>query len=383
MDFQLTSEQRMIQESAKRMVEKEIEPILKRHDPDSPLPKEAAREIKKIGARQGLTAARIPESAGGAGMSAMTLGLMMEQMPIVAFFLCGDAVATRIYLGGTPEQRERWLPGIIHGDTFACSGLSETSGGSDPRGIATKAVADGDYMVVNGHKIWISGALMSDMVLVTAVSGRDDRGRGIITRIMVEESESPYIRKHIKTLGLRQGHLGELFFDNCRVPKRNIVGEPGDASRVLTETWLVQRVLFGLLAVNMAQKAFDAALKYAGEHSVFGRKIGGFQLVQELLADISTAITTSRLLCYYALNCVDNKQRSNQVTAMAKRYSISACQKAVSMAMEVHGAMGISVELGLERLYRDIRMLPIPDATNQILTLIEGRELTGMPAFHG
>jgi alkylation response protein AidB-like acyl-CoA dehydrogenase len=383
MDFQLTSEQRMIQESAKRMVEREIEPILKRHDPDSPLPKEAAREIRKIGARQGLTSARIPESAGGAGMSALTLGLMIEQMPVAAFFLCGDAVAMRIYLGGSPEQRECWLPGIIKGDTLACSGLTETGGGSDPRGIATKAVEDGDHVIVNGHKIWISGATISDMVLVTAISGRDDRGRGIVARIMIEESESPYIRKHIKTLGLRQGHMGELFFDNCRVPKRNIVGEPGDASRVLTETWLVQRVLFGLLAVNMAQKAFDSALKYSGERVVFGRKIGGFQLVQQVLADISTAITTSRLLCYHALSCVDNKQRSNQITAMAKRYSISACQKAVSMAMEVHGAMGISVELGLEQLYRDIRMLPIPDATDQILTLIEGRELTGIPAFQG
>ena len=222
---------------------------------------------------------------------------------------------------------------------------------------------------------------MSDVVLATAISGKDDKGRGIVTRIMVEESESPYIRKHIKTLGLRQGHLGELFFDDCRVPKRNIIGEPGDASRVLGETWLVQRVLFGLLAVNMAQKALESAVRYAGEHAVFGRKIGGFQLVQELLADISAAVTTSRLLCYYALNCIDSRQPAGQVTAMAKRYSISACQKAVSMAMEVHGAMGISVELGLEQLYRDIRMLPIPDATNQILTLIEGRELTGISAL--
>jgi alkylation response protein AidB-like acyl-CoA dehydrogenase len=381
MDFQLTSEQRLIQESAKRMVEREIEPILKRHDPDAPLPKAAALAIKKIGARQGLTSARIPESAGGAGMSAMTLGLMTERLPPTAFFLCGDAVATRIYLGGTPEQQERWLPGIIHGDTMACSGLSETLGGSDPRGIATRAVADGHHMVVNGHKIWISGATVSDVVLATAISGRDDKGRGIVTRIMVEESESPYTRKHIRTLGLRQGHLGELFFDDCRVPKRNIIGEPGDASRVLGETWLVQRVLFGLLAVNMAQKALESAVRYAGEHAVFGRKIGGFQLVQELLADISAAVTTSRLLCYYALNCIDSRQPAGQVTAMAKRYSISACQKAVSMAMEVHGAMGISVELGLEQLYRDIRMLPIPDATNQILTLIEGRELTGISAL--
>jgi len=383
MDFELTSEQRMIQESARRMAEREIDPILKRHDPDSPLPKEAAREIKKIGARQGLTAARIPESAGGAGMSALTLGLMMEQLPVAAFFLCGDAVATRVYHGGSAEQRERYLPALIAGDAFGCSGITEASGGSDPRGIRTKAVRDGDHMIVNGHKMWVSGAAICDMMLVTASLGKDERGRNILVRIMIEQAQSPFIRKGIKTMGLRQGHLGEAIFDDCRVPVRNVIGEPGDVSRVLTETWLVQRPLFGLLAVNMAQQALDAAVKYAGERVVFGRKIGGFQLVQKLLADISMAVTTSRLLCYYALSCIDNGQRANHITAMAKRYSIAACQKAVSMAMEVHGAMGISCELGLERLYRDIRMLPIPDATNQILTLIEGRELTGIPAYQG
>jgi alkylation response protein AidB-like acyl-CoA dehydrogenase len=131
----------------------------------------------------------------------------------------------------------------------------------------------------------------------------------------------------------------------------------------------------------MADAALNLALQYAGQRVQFGRPIGSTQLVQEMLADISTAVTTSRLLCYYALSCIDKGDRANQVSAMAKRYSIAACQRAVSLAMEVHGAMGISRELGLERYFRDIRMLPIPDGTNQILTLIEGRELTGMKAY--
>src|SRR5690606_20619090 len=124
-------------------------------------------------------------------------------------------------------------------------------------------------------------------------------------------------------------------------------------------------------------------VKYAGEREMFGRKIGGFQLVQQLLADIAAAVTTSRLLCYYALNCVDNGTPSGQASSMAKRYAVDACIRAISMAMEVHGAMGISTELGLEELYRDARMLPIPDGTNQILTLIEGREITGLSAIRG
>jgi alkylation response protein AidB-like acyl-CoA dehydrogenase len=131
----------------------------------------------------------------------------------------------------------------------------------------------------------------------------------------------------------------------------------------------------------MADAALSVALKYAGDRVQFGRPIGSTQLVQEMLADISTAVTTSRLLCYYALSCIDNGDRANQISAMAKRYAIANCQRAVSLAMEVHGAMGISRELGLERHYRDIRMLPIPDGTNQILTLIEGRELTGTQAY--
>ena len=155
----------------------------------------------------------------------------------------------------------------------------------------------------------------------------------------------------------------------------------GDAARVLTLTWLANRPLFGLMATNMAQRALDAALKYAADRSQFGRSIASYQLVQELLADISAAVTTSRLVCYYALDCIDNGERANGVSAMAKRYALAACQRAISMAMEVHGAMGISREVGLEQLYRDCRMLPIPDGTNQILALIEGRELTGVSAY--
>ena len=382
MDFQLTSEQRQIQESVRKVMEGEITPILKRNDPNAPLPMPAVKEISKILVRQGLTALRLPESVGGAGMSALNFGIVKEQIPPTVTFLCGEAVALRIYYGGTMEQRERYIPALIKGEKHGATGITEPDTGSDPRGIRTKAVRDGGHIVLNGRKTWISGAAICDLMLVIASTGKDERGFNQTIMIVVDRKESPFVTRPIPTLGFKQGHMGEAIFEDCRVPIRNVIGEVGESSRVLKQTWLVQRPMYGLWAVQMGQKALDAALKYAGERVMFGRKIGGFQLVQELLADASAAVTTSRLLCYYALDCIDKGlPNADQLSAMAKRYAIKSCQNAVSMAMEVHGAMGISCELGLEQLYRDVRMLPIPDGTNQILTLIEGRALTGISAI--
>lgn len=383
MDFELTSEQRMIQESVRRMVDREIQPILDSHDQDTPLPKEAMRSILQLCASQGLTSARVPESAGGAGLPTLVYGIMMEQLPpVVTLAVLGQEVTvTRIHFESTDEQRERLIPDIAAARKITCTGTTEPDVGSDPRSVKTRAEDVGDAYVLNGRKMWITNASICDVINVTASAGTDENGLSRMLRIVVDREESPFESREIPVLGLRQGHLGEVAFENCRAPKANQLGQVGDAARILTLTWLANRPILGLCAVHMADKALEVALKYAGDRIQFGRPIGSTQLVQELLADIATAVTTSRLLCYYALSCIDKGERANQISAMAKRYSIATCQRAVSLAMEVHGAMGVSRELGLERYYRDIRMLPIPDGTNQILTLIEGRELTGMKAY--
>ncbi len=383
--FQLTSEQRQIQDAIQRMVERDIKPILKAHAPDRPLPKEDMRRILEICAQQGLTCARVPESAGGAGLPTFTYGLMMEQLPpVVTLAVLGQEVtATRISLDSTPEQRERFLPGIMSGKLITCTGTTEPDVGSDSRGVKTRLEDDGaDHFRLTGRKMWITNASICDLINVTAAYGKDEHGRPNSTRIVVEREHSPFESRDIPVLGLRQGHLGEVLFDNCYVPRQNQLGTPGDAARVLNVTWLANRPILGLCAVHMGQRALDAALLYAGDRKQFGRPIASFQLVQEMLADIATAVTTSRLLCYHALSAIDaGEQQANHLSAMAKRYSLAACMRAVSLAMEVHGAMGVSCEMGLEELFRDVRMLPIPDGTNQILTLIEGRELTGIPAY--
>lgn len=385
MDFQLTSEQRMIQESARRMVERDIQPVLDKQDRERPLPKEVMRQLLQVCARQGLTSARVPQTVGGAGLSTLTYGLMFEQLPpVVGFAIVGqEATATRIAYDSSDEQRERLLPDIIAARKITCTGSTEPDAGSDHRGIKTRAAMNGEHVVIDGRKMWITNASICDIINITATLGKASDGANRMIRVVVDREESPFETSKTPCLGLAQGHMGEVLFENCRVPKRNILGREGDAARVLTLTWLANRPLFGLMAVNMAQRALDMAVKYAGDRSQFGRPIASYQLVQELLADIASAVTTSRLVCYYALDAIDNGDRANGVSAMAKRYALAACQRAISMAMEVHGAMGISRELGLEQLYRDCRMLPIPDGTNQILALIEGRELTGISTFRG
>jgi len=385
MDFQLTDAQKQIQESAKQMVAREINPILRAHDPDRPLPKSELMKIFAVLAREGLTAPRIPASAGGSGMRMLDYGLVFEQLPpaIAIANMAHEATVARIHFQSKPEQRERFLPEAIAGRKLCCTATTEPDSGSDPRSVRTSLTEEGDWLVLNGRKLWISNGTVADLAIVTCSSGKDSKGNSILRRVVVEREISSYEAREVDVLGMRQGHLSELVFDNCRVPKQNALGELGDAAKILTITWNGNRPLVGLCAVGLAQRALDAAIQFAGVRKQFGGPIAGKQLIQERLADIATAVTASRLLCYYALSVIDSGGRANGPSAMAKRFATSACEQAVSLAMHVHGAMGIARETGLEQLYRDIRMLPIPDATNEILTLIIGRELTGLEAFRG
>ncbi len=385
MDFALSEEQRMLRDSARQITEKRINPVLRSHDRNRPLPKEAVLKIFEIFSQQGLTAPRLPVELGGSGMRMLDYGLVFEQLPpVIAMALLGQEVTVaRIGLESEKEQRQRFLPELIAGRKICCTATTEPDVGSDPRGVKTEVREEGNSLVVSGRKMWITNASISDIILVTCSAGTDANGRNRLRRVVVERAASPYETREIERLGLRQGHLAEVLLDQCRVPKENAIGRSGDAARLLTTTWNGNRPLIGLLAVNMAQRALDAAIQYAGVRRQFGQTIGKKQLVQADLADIAAAVETSRLLCYAALAQIDSGARANGISAMAKRYATTACLQAISLAMSVHGAIGISAELGLEELFRDARMLMVPDGTNEILALIVGRELTGLDAFHG
>jgi alkylation response protein AidB-like acyl-CoA dehydrogenase len=387
MEFERTEDQTLLVDSARRMVETEIMPILDRNQQDRPLGKAEMLKIFAVFSREGLTAPRLPMEVGGSGMKMLDYGMVYEQLPpVVAISLLSHEVTiTRIHAESTEEQRERFLPDAIAGRKICCTGSTEPDAGSDPRGIKTRVAERDGKLVINGRKMWITNGSISDIAVVTCI-GADPAaaaGQSQMRRIAIQRETSPYETREIPCVGLQQGHLAELLFDDVGVPTNNALGATGDAARVLTVTWNVNRPLMGLSAVHLAQRALDAAITYAGMRKQFGRLIGGTQLVQERLADIATAVETSRLLCYKALAEVDRGVRSNGLSAMAKRYATNACLQAISSAMGVHGAMGVSHEMGLEQLFRDARMLLVPDGTNEILALMIGRELTGIEAFRG
>jgi alkylation response protein AidB-like acyl-CoA dehydrogenase len=184
-------------------------------------------------------------------------------------------------------------------------------------------------------------------------------------------------------LGLRRHHMAEVTFDGCPVPAGHLVGEPGEGAGVYALSWLSQRPCIGLIAVHLAREALARALDHARERTQFGRPIGAFQLVQSMLVEMSTLVDTSRYLCYRALHLLDAGQPARYESSVAKAYATEAAVKVTNMAMQVHGALGLSVELGLEKMFRDARMLTIPDGTTQIQQLIAGRELLGLNAIRG
>jgi alkylation response protein AidB-like acyl-CoA dehydrogenase len=385
MDFELTEEQELMRDAAQRMVQQEIAPRLAAHDKTRALPKPAFLEIFAAVANIGLTAPRLPESAGGSGIKMLDYGIMFEQVPpaVSMSMLSQDVCIARIYAEGNAGQRQRFLPDLIAGRKLGCTGSTEPDTGSDPRGIKTRLRQDGDMLVLDGRKMWITNVSLCDTMIVTCVDSRGAGGDGRIVKVIVDRAQSPFEAREIDAIGLQQGLLGEAVFDGCRVPPENLVESEQGGTQVLKTSWNVNRPLVGLQAVHLAEKALSLALDYAKVRKAFGKVLGAHQLIQERLSDIATAIAASRLLCYQALSLIDLAKAADGAAAMAKRYAQNACSDAVWQAMNILGAMGLSREAGIEELYRDIRMLAIPDGTNEILALIQGRELTGVEAFRG
>jgi alkylation response protein AidB-like acyl-CoA dehydrogenase len=261
-DLELNETERLLAETARRVVEKEIEPRLAAHPPDQPLPKGVMLDLHRLAGELGYHGARLPEGDGGSGLTYIMLGILQETLPpVLGFSLLGhESTIKRIHMGGTAEQKARFLPPLLGARKLAGTATSEPNVGSDPRAIETTATLDGDHYLLNGTKLWVTNGPVIDTVIVVASLGRDAGGRNLITRFIVDRDESPFDSREIPTIGLQQGPLGEMTFRDCRVPKENLLGEPGDAHHSLTFTWLANRAGIGLFGVHLAGKALAASL---------------------------------------------------------------------------------------------------------------------------
>lgn len=382
MNFEETDDQRQMIDATRKMVSSKIDPVLQKNAGAGPLSKNNLLLIFKTLAELGIAAPRLPAEAGGSGMKMLEYGLLYECLPpvIAISLLSHEGTLSRIYAGCPDELKERLLPDLIAGKRIACTANTEPEAGTDSRAIRTTLRKEGARHVINGRKMWITNASVCDLVNVSCVM-RDAGGTARTVRVIVERDVSPFEVRETPMFGLRDGHLGEVLFDNVAVPEQNILTGGGDAPKFLTMTWNGNRPLLGLSAVHLATKALEAAKEYALERRAFGKPLAGHQSVQQHLAQIEADVISSRLMCLYALDCIDRGMRPNGTSAMAKRFAMMACERAISLALTLHGAMGYSEELGLTGLLRDVRMLQIPDGTNEILGLIQAREMTGLAAF--
>ena len=384
-DFpRFSEEDLMLRETVRRFTAEKLRPYLDTL-PDAAVDKPNLLRLMQMMKPFGILGAKIPEAHGGDELTNVQLGILYETLPAEAAMIAStnSLNAARILNGGSKELCERYLPGILSGEVIVASAISEPNAGSDISSMRTRAELEGDNYIVNGQKVWSSGGDVADLLVVAVSCGKDARGRAIIGRLLVDKSQSKAETRILPMHGLKRHGMAEVNFDNCVVPKGHMIGEPGDGEQALALSWLTHRVCIGLIALSIAQEALTKSIEYAKLRVQFGRPIGASQIIQSKLGDMSVAVETSRYLCYRALYQLDQGIESRYASSVAKLQATETAVKVTSEAIQIHGASGLSTEMGLEKLARDARMLTIPDGTSEIQRLIAGRELVGINAIRG
>ncbi|APX26162.1 MULTISPECIES: acyl-CoA dehydrogenase family protein [Salipiger] len=383
MDFDPTEDQKMMVEAVARLSADALAPILAREPASQPLSKAVMAEIYGHLAGFGLTAMRLPVELGGSGMSMVDYGLMIGELPpaVALSLVSHDGSTVRMATGAPEDLRQRHLNELIAGRKIICTATSEPEAGSNSNAIRTRVTFDGETARISGRKMWITNASVADLFIVTCTSGTDAAGKPLNHRMLVERDRPGVTVTEIPLTGLRQGHLSEVNFEDVVVPADHAIGEPGDAGKLMTLVWNGNRPLLGLIALGIARRALALAQEHCATRRQFGRPLAAMQLVQQDLSEIEMLIESARLTCLSALHAMDMGRRANGASAMAKRLATGNAVRAIDLAMQLHGALGITEEMGLEQMWRDARIFQVPDGTMGILSLIHGREMTGMAAF--
>lgn len=378
LDELLTDEQKLIRESVRSFVKKEITPIIETHAQNATFPNEI---IKGLG-EHGCFGPFVPQEYGGAGLDYTTYGIMMQELERgdsgvrSTASVQGSLVMYPILTYGSEEQKKKYLPKLATGEWMGCFGLTEPDHGSNPAAMLTNFVEDGDHVILNGAKMWISNAPFADIAVVWA---RNPEGRiqGLILERGMEGFTTP------ETTGkwsLRASATGELVFDNVRVPKENIlpnvVGLKGPLG-------CLSSARFGIAwgALGAAMDCYDTALNYAKERIQFDKPIGAFQLIQKKLAEMITEITKGQLLVWRLGQLRDQNRATPAQISMAKRNSCEIALKIAREARQILGGMGISGEYSIMRHMMNLESVITYEGTHEIHLLITGQDITGLAAF--
>lgn len=326
----------------------------------------------------------IPRTEAG-DIDWLAVGTLMEVIastnPSLAFMVVETLVMPAMVWDLLDQEQRDAYGHLFSSRTFMSGAFSEAGAGSNPNEIRTRARREGDHWVLNGTKIWSSGASHSDSILVACLLEDDASAEPQFGLLLVDRASSPYITRNIEMLGLRAHALSEVFFDDVRVPLHARVGA-GRSGQSLVQGMLQRaRSYLAVNAVGIAQRALDLSVEYSKVREQFGKPIGSFQLVQQLLAEMAIDVRVGRLAAFNAFNVLMAGERGTLEVSTAKAFCTEMAQRVTSKAIQVHGAFGLSSEGEVEGLFRDARMTTIPDGTTQIHMLIIGRALTGLNAL--
>lgn len=382
MDFNLKQEDRILKDSLWDFLKKEIVPLAEEYESEQ---KYVTKGIIKKLAEFGYAEAMVPESEGGLELSYVSYAIMVEQLAkawgsLRSIVTCSGMATSIIATHGTKRQKEKFLPRLMSMDETACFALTEPNVGSDASAVETEAVKDGDYYVLNGTKTLITGASMADVMCVYATLDKSKGSKGI-TAFLVRRDESEFTTSNIRKMGNRSCPLCEVNFKDCRVPAENLLGEEGGGLKIALSGLNVGRVTVTFGVAGVGQAALDAAIRHAKDRVQFGKPIGSFQLVQEMIVDMSLKVDVSRLLGYRAAAMLDEGLDCRKEASFAKLYSTEAIVDVCAKAIQIHGGYGYTEEYPVERYYRDVRHLTMAEGTTQVQTLIAGRDILKLSAI--
>ncbi|MER5723102.1 acyl-CoA dehydrogenase family protein [Streptomyces sp. NPDC053741] len=383
MNLELSEEQDAVRQLAEDFVAREITPHVVEWDRAESVDKAI---VEKLGAL-GFLGLTIPEEYGGSGGDHLAYCLVTEELGrgdssvrgIVSVSL--GLVAKTIASWGSEEQKRQWLPKLTSGEAVGCFGLTEPGTGSDAGNLVTKAVRDGDDYVINGSKMFITNGTWADVVLLFARTGDTPGHRGVSAFLVPADAPGLTRRTIHGKLGLRGQATAELVLEDVRVPASTLMGPEGKGFSVAMSALAKGRMSVAAGCVGIAQAALDAAVRYAGEREQFGRSIASYQLVQELISDISVDVDAARMLTWRVADLVDRGQDFATAASTAKLFASEAAVRAANNALQVFGGYGYIDEYPVGKLVRDARVMTLYEGTSQIQKLIIGRALTGVSAF--
>jgi alkylation response protein AidB-like acyl-CoA dehydrogenase len=380
MNFELTDDQKMIRQAVRDFAEREIAPLAQELDEKAEFSPELTRKMGELG----LFGMYLPEKYGGQHMDTLAYIIAVEEIARVDGSQAATLAAHNslgigpIYYYGTEEQKQKYLPRLCTGEALWGFGLTEPDAGSDSRGTKTTAIPDGDQWIINGSKIFITNgsAEISIGSSVQTVTKTHDDGHKEYTTFIVEKGTPGFKRvtMHGKMMW-RASDTSELYFDDCRIPKENLLGKVGEGSKIMLSTLDNGRLSIAAMGLGAAQGAFELAMQYSQERRQFGKPISKFQINAFKLADMATKIEHARWFLYRTCWLKDNKLPFGKEAAMAKLYCSEVAREVADEAVQIHGGYGLMKDYPIERIYRDQRLLQIGEGTSEIQRLVISRHL--------